>query len=195
MNRACLWIYQCWYSSGLIAQFGWCTHQKRPFFICAPVSSIFPCLAAAGSARLLLRRAALTSVASVEECDDSCLHHSDNTYPETICSTLTLVVRLYPYWRCFSMFAGLIAKHKKIWVIKRGTTGMCISWRVICASHKCKRSWPCMDHYKCRTFREQKKNTMCFQCLITRPDAGAAASLLTFTVLISRLKDADFFVT
>lgn len=36
-------------------------------------------LAAPGSAPLHLRRAGLTSVASVEECDECCLYHSDST--------------------------------------------------------------------------------------------------------------------
>lgn len=45
--------------------------------VTAPVSSDFPCLAAPGSALLHSRRAGLMSVASVEECDDRRLYHSD----------------------------------------------------------------------------------------------------------------------
>lgn len=94
VNSAYFGIYQCSYSMVLITQFGWCTHQKRPFFIWVPVSSAFPCLAAPGSAPLPLRLAGLTSVASAEECDDCCLYHSDNTYTQTFCSTLTLGIIL-----------------------------------------------------------------------------------------------------
>lgn len=63
------YIYQCWYSSGLITQFGCVmtrththTHQKMPFFICAPVSCNFPCLVPSGSATLLLRHAGFTYI-------------------------------------------------------------------------------------------------------------------------------------
>lgn len=45
--------------------------------VTAPVSTDFPGLAAPGSALLHSRRAGLMSVASVEECDDFCLYHSD----------------------------------------------------------------------------------------------------------------------
>lgn len=46
--------------------------------VSGPVSSDFLGLAAPGSAPLHLRRAGLTSVASVEECDECCLYHSDS---------------------------------------------------------------------------------------------------------------------
>lgn len=46
--------------------------------VSAAVSSDFYGLAGAGSAPLLSRRAGLTSVASVEECDECCLCPSDS---------------------------------------------------------------------------------------------------------------------
>ncbi len=52
--------------------------SSKCFLVSAPVSSGFHGLAAPGSAPLHLRRAGLTSVASVEECDECFLYHSDS---------------------------------------------------------------------------------------------------------------------
>lgn len=84
--NVCCSIYQHGYSSALFIHFGWCEQQTRKQYfspqnvllVSAPVSSDFHGLASPGSAPLHLRRAGLTSVASVEECDDCRLYHSDS---------------------------------------------------------------------------------------------------------------------
>lgn len=66
----------------------WVVHtpEKAIFHLCAS-QLCFPLF---GCTRFSSTASGLTSVASVEECDDCCLHHSDNTYTQTFCSTLTL---------------------------------------------------------------------------------------------------------
>lgn len=94
--NACYCIHQHTYSSGLFIHFGWCGAADEEmvrsllnsiflFFTSkhspslpqpARVSSVLP---APGSAPMRLRRAALTSVASGEECDECCLYRSDSS--------------------------------------------------------------------------------------------------------------------
>lgn len=94
--NACYCIHQHTYSSGLFIHFGWCSSADEEmvrsllnsnflFFTSkhslsvpqsALISSVLP---APGSGPMHLRRAGLTSVASVEECDECCLYPSDST--------------------------------------------------------------------------------------------------------------------
>lgn len=142
--------------------------RKCNFYLCPSQLNfwLFGCTSSAA-----FEAAALTSVASVEECDDSCLHHSDNTYTETICSTLTLVLWLYTYCRCFGfccfffIFAELRVKHEQFILNIRkevvyshdkkctaGKTRIYISNMWI---HYCKRSEPCMGYYRCCTCKRK----------------------------------------
>lgn len=75
IHQLCLYIL-----GGAGSRQGNCIFHPRTFSCHCPgsVSSDFHSMAAPGSAPLHLRRAGLTSVASVEECDDCRLYHSDS---------------------------------------------------------------------------------------------------------------------
>lgn len=96
--NVCYCIYQHRYSSALFIHFGWFS-SKTVFFtskLLLSVAQLALFLAAPGSAWLHLRRAVLTSVASVEEYDDWCLYHSDSAWfaPRLSAEPWNLALRL-----------------------------------------------------------------------------------------------------